>query len=821
MHRRPEFYATDGFSQLQSLPQVDNMGVTESSRTGTGGAANITYGSSINLRGLSPFATLTLLDGHRVPQSGTTGGTVDPDDFPSIMIQRVDVETDGASAIYGSDAIAGVVNLILRRNVEGVEARVNYGWADAYNDRSIGFLAGHHWSSGQISIGYENDFHSALNGESRSFFESDQTALGGHNYDVPECNPGNIVVGGTTYAIPAGGVTAATAGQLTAGTENLCDLAKHQDILPEEEHNDVALTFDQELSDRISLHGDATYSRRTFLNGGAPPSGPFEVPTTNAYFVSPPGVALSPCSPAPGSPNCEQVDYSLPASDGAVSTGFSVNYQATLGISFDLGRGWSLSVDGTAGRDHDESISTDGVNNAALDASLASTSPAAAFDVFGGPNPPSLVRSIYDSAFIAPGYQGMQTAEAKLTGAVFHMWGGEAHAALGGQWEHDDLTDGIITGPPNALFSSTQELHRHSIGVYGEIMFPFIGRKNAVPGATRLDLDVAGRYEDYSDFGSTTNPMIALDWSPVRSVTFKATYGTSFRAPLLTELTGPVHGVFVQTYADPLSPSDTSVGYTLAGGNPDLKPETATTYTLGVKYDPTPRARLNADFFDIDYRNQISSYLSDLTILEQANELGALITRCPSAQCTALVDQYVTGPTKLPLFGPVLANPSVFVNGSTLNLGRTKASGFDLQGEYNLPTARAGIWSVGLSGSWFTRYDVQFTPTGATFDERNVIGFPPAMRLRGSLGWTAGAWNSQLFVNFVNSYHNTETIPTQDVASYTTLDLSVVYHFGLQFPDTKWADRMQVSLHVLNLFNTNPPYVDIPFYSTHLLRTSA
>ncbi len=798
------------FEQLKTLPQIDNLGITESSRTGTGGAGNITYGSSLNIRGLSPFATLTLLDGHRVPQAGTTGGTVDPNDFPSIMLQRVDVETDGASAIYGSDAIAGVANIILRRNVEGVEARVRYGWADAYRERSLGLVAGHNWGSGQISVGYEDDYHDALNGEDRSFFESNQTARGGHDYDVPQCNPGNIVAGGTTYAIPAGGATPATAAQLVPGTVNLCDLTKQENIIPEEEHNDVALTFDQKITDAISLHGDATYGRRTFTNVGAPPSGPFQVPATNAFFVAPPAAVLAPCSPAPGAPDCEQVDYAFQPGQFTGSNGFSVNYQGTLGLTFKLGDGWSLTVDGTAGRDHDQSLSTNGVNNAALSAALASGSPTSALNLFGGPNPASLLQGIYDSEFLAPGYQGMQVAEAKLSGPAFHMPGGDVRAAIGGQWEHDDLTNGLVTGPPGGQRPSSMELHRHSDGVYGEMMFPFFGRDNAIAGIRRLDLDIAVRFEDYSDFGSTTNPKVALEWSPVRSITFRGTFGTSFRAPLLTELTGPVRGVFVQTYSDPLAASGTSVGYTLASGNPNLKPETATTYTFGIKYEPTPRLRVNADFFDIDYKDQISSYLSDLTILQQADELGGLITRCPSAACTALVNEYVTGPTKLPIFGPVIPNPSVFVNGEELNLGRTHASGFDLQGEYAVPTARAGTWSLGLSGSFFTKYDVQFTPTGATFDERNVIGFPPALRLRGDLGWTEGAWDSQLFINFVNSYLNTEATPAQEVGSYTTLDLSVLYDFGVQFPDDRWAQHLHLSLHVLNLANSDPPFVDIP-----------
>jgi iron complex outermembrane receptor protein len=803
------------FDQLQTLPQIDNLGVTEASRTGTGGAGNITYASAINIRGLSPFATLTLLDGHRVPPAGTTGASVDPNSFPSIMVQRIDVVAVGASATYGSDAIAGVANIILRRNVEGVEARARYGWADGYDQRTLGLVAGHQWGSGQITIGYENARHSALNGLDRAFFRSDQSAFGGPNLDVPECNPGTIVAGGTTFAIPPGGVTPASAGKLVAGTMNHCDVAKYEDILPEEEHNDVALTFDQRFNDRVSIYADATYSRRTETIRNAQSIGQLEVPSSNAYFVAPPGVTLAPCSPAPGSPDCEQVDYWFGPDAGVTShsTGFSVNYQGTLGANIVLSPAWTLTVDGSVGRDHDQSVSSTGLDNESLTAALASGSPATALDVFGGANSPSVIHGLFDSVFLAPGFSHMEVAEAKVTGSVLRLPGGDVRLAVGGQWKHDQLTDGLVNGAPGRQLVLNQVLSRHSESAYTEVLIPIFGDANAVKGVQRLDLDLAGRYSKYSDVGSTSNPKVGIDWSPVKSLTISGTFGTSFRAPLLSELVGPLQGTFVQTYSDPLSPTGTSVGYTLAANNPKLQPETATTYTFGLKYAPNPRARVSVDFFDIDYKNQITGYLSDLTILQQASQVGSLITRCPSAACSALIDQYVlgTGPNaeKLPVFGPILANPSVFVDGRTLNLGRTRAAGFDLQSEFVVPTARAGTWSYGLSGSWMTRYDVRFTPAGATFDERNVIGFPPALRLRGDLGWTAGAWDSRLFLNFVNAYSNTETTPTQQVGAYTTLDLNVTYDFGLAF-QSSWLQQMRLTLNVLNLANSDPPYVRIP-----------
>lgn len=799
----------DVIGMLLNVPQVSPLGVAESQRSGTGGAGNIVLGNSINLRGLSPFATLTLLDGHRVPPAGTSGATVDPDSFPSIMLQKIDIVADGASATYGSDAIAGVANLILRRDVEGVDFSAREGWADSYKERQLGVLAGHTWDSGQVSIGYENTYHSALAGTARSYFQSDQTARGGGDYRSTQCNPGNIVAGGVNYAIPAGGVTPANAGALVPNTTNLCDPARYQDILPQIEHNDLALTFDQKFTDWFSIYGDATYARRTFTNAVAQALGPFEVPDTNAFFVAPAGAALSPCGPGPGGPLCEQVNtnFSSILGNQAVSFGHSENYQFTLGADFKLGGGWHLGVDGTEGRDHDREQQYNELNNATLATALASSNPATALNPFGGANSAAVVGGVYNSRFFAPGDTGQQVLEAKVDGPLFHLPGGDVRAAFGTQWRHDELYYGINTGVPAVSdLVLRQELDRVSKSAYAEFLIPLVGADNAVAGIQKLELDVAGRYEDYNDFGSTSHPKVGLNWTPVEGVVVHASYGTSFRAPLLSELVGPLNGVFVQQYSDPQSPTGTSTGYTLGGGNTKLKPETATTYSFGVDYKPVANADLNLNFFDINYKNQISSYLSDLTILQQSEQLGSLITRCPSAACSSLVNQYVG---KLPLFGPVLADPSVFVNGQELNLGTTLTRGVDIQGSYAIPTDTLGTFTVGLAGTLTTKFDVQFTPGGPTYNELNTIGYPLKFRTRASAGWTFGPVAAILFANFEHSYTNTQVTPEETIGSFTTFDIDAVYDLG-KAVDSIVTKNLNVTLHINNLFDRDPPYVNIP-----------
>ena len=787
---------------LRYLPQIDNLGVTEGSRTGIGGAGNIVYGNSINLRGISPYATLTLLDGHRVPPGGTTGATVDPDSFPSLMMQRVDIVADGASATYGSDAIAGVVNLILRRNVEGVEVQARYGSANHYEENREGLVAGHSWGSGQITIGLEQSYHSDLNGQNRDFFSSNQTPYGGTDYRSNQCNPGNIVVNGVSYAIPAGGVTPATASSLAAGTTNLCDNAKYQDILPQARHQDVAFTLDQRITDWLSLYGDGTYAKRTFLAKSAAYTGALTVPSSNAYFVAPPGT----------NPASETVNYSFANDIGPynLDLGDSVNEQITLGFKADLGAGWQARVDGTVGRDGDWVLSPPRAEvNPALGAALASSNPATALNVFGGANSAAVINPIFGGVFLGPGNSEEQVAEVQADGPIFTLPGGDARLAVGAQWRHDTLLYGLNSGPPGAQLVLRQDLGRHSESGFAELLIPIVGAANAVTGVRKLDLDIAGRYEDYSDFGSTTHPKIGVNWSPAESWLVHASYGTSFRAPLLSELVGPLKGTFVQQYSDPLSPTGTSFGYTLGGGNPTLKPETATTYSFGVDYEPVDNAKISLTYYNINYKNQIQQYLSDLTILQQANQLGSLITRCPSAACSALISQYITGPGALPLFGPPLANPSVYVNGLNENLGGVKTQGFDLSARYTFETSVPGRFTVGLTANEVIQYDVQFTPGGAFYDELNTTLNPLKLRLRGDLGWANGPWSLKLFANFANSYTNTQVTPYHSVDSNLTVDVDANYDVGRQVT-VAWAKDLTVTLHVMNVGNSTPPYVNIP-----------
>jgi iron complex outermembrane receptor protein len=797
---------TDQVLELQ--PQVFNFGISDTQRNGTGGAGNITYGTAVNLRGLSPYATLTLIDGHRAPPSGTTGAAVDPSTIPTIMLQEVDIVPDGASATYGSDAIAGVVNLILRRNFEGVEASARGGVGDDYNESQFDLLAGHHWSSGQLTIGFENSYNSALSGNSRSFYSSDLTSRGGSDNRVNTCSLGTINANGVNYAIPAGGVTQATAGSLVAGTQNLCDPLKYEDLIPQQRRYTTALTFDQTITPWLSVYADGYASTRSYERHAPLASGPLTVTNANPYFVAPPGTNAT----------SETVNYWF-GGQGLGNTwtdnGHSANYQATIGFKAKLPYDWRWDTSVSYGRDDDQDneqyIDASAANVAAA---LTSTNPSTALNLFGS-NSTALLKSLDNYVWIAPGKFVQELVDSKFDGPLFPLPGGEVKAAFGVEYESQALTQGLVLGTTQSYapaFGGLQHLSRDDYSLYGELFVPIIGENNNVPFVKRLDLDAGVRYTDYSDVGSTSNPKVGINWTVNDQLKIHASYGTSFRAPELSEIYSPVTAVFVQTYATPSGPQ---IGYTLGGGNTGLKPETATTWSIGGDITPkfAPGLKVSLNYFNINYANQISSYLSNLNILENPGEYAKVINYCPSPACTALENKYVygTGPgaTPYPVFGPILSSPYVFVNGQPLNLATTLTDGIDFQVDYRRPTEKYGSFDFGLNGTYFLSYQESVAPGAPVVDALNTIGFPMRLRFRGDVTWTYEAWNAALFVNYENSYQNNLSTPVQTVSAYATVDLHLGYKLGEAFPSAPWLKGTRLGLDITNLFDADPPFVNI------------
>ena len=794
--------ATSTAGLLQEVPQVMNLGVSQSSRSTSGGSGNITFGSSVNLRGIGPYATLTLINGHRSVAQGTTGASIDPSIIPMLMLQRVEVVADGASAIYGSDAVAGVVNLIMRRNVKGAEGFVRYGKGDNYDERQVGALFGHEWKGGQFTATFQHDFQSNVSGLDRDFFRGDLRDRGGRDYRTNQCQPGTIIIEGVNYAIPQGGASAANAGALVPGTSNMCDNLKNFDLLPEQERNSAAFTFNQDLGHGFQLYADGFGTHRKYYQQRALTASNFNVPSTNPFYVRPPG------APAGAS---ETVAYSfgdqLPSND---SSGFSRSFQGTVGVDKNLDSGWKAGVLYTYGVNQDENANYRGLSNAAVNAALRDTNPATALNVFGGPNNPETLDRISRDATISPGETVFQNAQFKADGPLFEIPGGTVRAALGYEHQRIRTEGGQTKGPKLTRETGLVELGRNVNSLYGEIAAPLVGAANAMPGIYKLDLNAAWRYDRYSDVGSTNNPKFGVNWSPVKGFTVKGSYGTSFRAPGLTQIRGFAlngrGGLYVQNYSDPTIGGALRVGVTRNGPNLGLEPETARTRSIGFELEPSwgRNTRISMTYFDVLYENQITAYLADLSILNREDQFAGtgIITRNPSAELQAqLMSELQVASGVLP------ANWTLFVDGRDFNLGKSQTNGIDFQASTRIPTEDWGSFGLGLSGTYFTKYEMAITPGAKMRDQLNQIYNPIRFKTRLSASWNEGQWYANSYVNFVRSYTNNLAAPVQRVGSNTTVDMRVAYELGERAGS--WLEGSTIAMNVTNLFDREPPFVNI------------
>jgi len=785
---------------LQENPLVFNSGITATSRNGPGGSSNTTSGTAIGLRGLGPLATLTLIDGQRTVPNGTTASYIDPTSIPEIALQRVEIVPDGASAVYGSDAIGGVVNLILRRDFKGVEVQADYGIGRDYNENRVSVLAGNNWDSGKFTVALEQSYNSDIAGPNRDYFRSNLTPFGGTDYRVTQCSPGNITAAGKTYAIPVGG---ASPTNLVAGTLNKCDNLGQENILPSQRYFNVSATFDQDLGSQVRLFADVFATRRDEERFAAAPVQTLTVPASNAFFVAPAG--LTPAS--------ESVQYSFGNDFGPVqeTSAYSESAQIIAGAEARLPHDLKLTFTSDYGLDHDRSNAPGmTLNQSALTAALASGNPSTAFNPFGtSPNSAAVINSIFAYTTVNYGDTAQWSEDLKLDGPLLMLPGGEMRFAVGADYRHLALETGTYRGPPASIVQFQRDLDRNVESTYGELLIPILGEDFRLPAVRALDVDVAGRIEKYSDVGTTRNPKYGLNWTVVDGFVIHASYGTSFRAPTLTQIYPPAGGgLYVENFYDPKANSGAG-GFVPGVDNfttaTSLKPETAKTYSTGADFKPTilPGADFSINYFNIKYDGQIVNFLNNTTILEQENLYSAYIVRNPSQQ---LLQSLVASAFSINGGNAAsILNSKVLVYASSANLSITNTDGLDLGAGYTFPSSRIGDFRVTAEGTKVLNFDVSAAPGAALLNYVNTINHPLSFQGRATLDWSGFDFFSRVRVNYQDSYSNNLVTPAEEIGSYTTVD----FDFGYVFSAPTVVQGLKLSLVVTDLFNSQPPFVNL------------
>jgi iron complex outermembrane receptor protein len=346
---------------------------------------------------------------------------------------------------------------------------------------------------------------------------------------------------------------------------------------------------------------------------------------------------------------------------------------------------------------------------------------------------------------------------------------------------------------------------------YAELRIPVLGQRGEGSADPVLEFTAADRAEHYSDFGSTNNPQFGAIWKPSSSLTVRATQGTSFKAPLLSELDPvpaqvvPFPGaLFNSVPGGPPNPNTLIVD----GGNPDLKPEKATHWTVGLDFKPVQIEGLSSrlTYYDIIFRNEIVTSQASVNtaniFLEQAI-LGPILQRNPSM---AVIDQWISAPTYENPFGVNPATIGVLLDDRYLNSSTASTRGLDFGLGYKttFPSIRL---DTGIDGNYILGFHQQFTSTAPNLSVLNTTYNPTSVRLRGRtiVGW--GPLSAGLYLNFTNAYTNINVVPGTHISSWTTADAILSYESAATGGPFK---GFSAALSVTNLTDRDPPYVANP-----------
>lgn len=703
---------------FESIPQNFD-GVTPDGRFSNEGGSfvavrNNERAAAIDLRGLGPQSTLTLLNGTR--RAGSVGGrVVDVSVIPLSVIDQVEVVTGGYSAIYGSDAVAGVVNLVTRRDFEGAETQVSYGTPTEYP-------GGERFQFSQI---YGRDF-------GRGGFVM--------AYDYARDWASNLADTGL-LSLANDPVTNITQLSLQAQT----DTWRHSGFIA----GRYALT------DRIELHADGLYTYK------------------------------------------KSTGYERRLFFGAVEESFtsitapSRQYSGSVGTRVDLGRDWTLSLTGAASVADNLQDYADFVDTGSF---------------------------VGVTDFQSDNVSSLNSLSVVADGPIFSIGGITPRTAFGVEFREEEFENVQVS---SGAIITDFDRDRRVRSAFGELLVPF-AQGSSRAGMRRLDVSLAARYDEYSDFGSTFNPQFGVSWEPVEALTLRGAYSTAFRAPSLIDLGSSV-GVFLQGAPDPMRGDTQAPILFMQGDNPDLGPEEAVTWSFGFDYKPTfaPGTKVSLSYFSVDYDERLEQPMANherRLALEREARFPGLINRHPTPDDVAA---FLARNTREPIFNGTgtpwdpetqdlldVFPDLILIDNRINNIAIETVRGLDLRVDTEFDS-QVGTWNFGLDATYTLDHERKITPTSPAVSLLNEVGKPVDLRARARAGWTQGAYSTFLYVNYVDDYVNPFTADyfansDATMASWTTVDLTLRMD-GSQLASRGLLSGFSAAFSVSNLFDKAPP----------------
>ncbi len=819
--------------------------------TGSASAPRSASGQSgVSLRGLGSGSTLVLVDGRRVAQSSignassdSRQGFVDLNTIPLGMVERVEVITDGASAIYGADAVAGVVNVVLKKNWTGNELTVSYKGAfdGGGHERAAVLTSG--FSRGKLrgTVTVEYSDRADLKASQRPFsaqqdhsgifegLDANGNPVTGANLTLNWGYPAviqarggpNPVFGNGEFTaipgirvvlVPSGAATTPPVNQfvpvttvvppatvVNASGQRRGNTAGFLDITPSSERHGLGASLYYALNTKVELYGGFNYSRTRGLASTQPP---VVTASASSFFGN-----VATIVPAAFNPFGQDVLVGMIIHDfGSVTTSTdSLAYSAYAGATGNLGQTWQWDLSVGWQQQYFDRVIRD-YNNTAITALLNNPDASQRFNPFidshaGAPSQAALLERL--ARYVRTDGVSEQTSlEFSADGDLFPFRGGAVKMAAGAAHHVFDnanrsLTPSVALNPVNvlAIAGGTRKSH----AAFAEISVPFFSRDNAVPMFQRFDLHLAGRFEDQDDAGTTTVPKIGFSWVPVQSLLLRASYAEGFRAPALTEY--QVAGSsFNSTLQDPRrTPPGTSGVLTLRGSNPGIRPETSTTETYGLVFEPesAPGLLFRANYYRTTQRDVIQVVSAQTMVNNETAFPERIVRAAPDANDNALGQP-----------GRLLS-----VDTTLINFGDVVNHSLDFVVEYQLPWKSLGEWKLQLDATHTLKTLRETRPGLPAIDDGGDTFAPPDWRMSAAVFWHRGPWNGALFGSYISSFNSNLSGNTQAqlaVPSAARFDV----RGGYTFTEGVWRGHgkdLRVQAGIGNLLDEEPPFSDTVF----------
>jgi outer membrane receptor protein involved in Fe transport len=796
-----------GFTSMddifRSLPQVSGRGLTAAMDLNDQVPGGSMGHSSIDLGGFGAKSTLVLINGRRTANSSIMfGDSVNVNVIPVSVIERIEVLPTAAAAIYGADAVGGVVNITLKKRTEfETNTRMGHEKSSTGGDgSSLSQDLSFGWGSGRFTGVVSYRHSDPVTAKGVGFTTQDFRSRGGYDLRGVMFGETGIVAGLGSLPADHDGTSFTPGDVSTANTVRASSIQEY--VSPELTTRSAYINAEQDVAGKITLFVDALYSKNDTDNYEIPLSlNPVTVPASNAFNPYGTPVTVSYLF------DTERDAGRMPST---YREGDQELIQGTFGAVLSLPGDWQLQVYGT--RAEESSFHTFSRITSAdprVVAALADSNPQTALNLFG---------------------DGTVQNQATLDSIVSY-WLGKRHNELSSNLTaYSVQADGTLFDlPAGAIKGSFVAERRKDTFDWtgftgnqpkGDRTADSLGAELAVPLPSSFELSLAARWDRYNAEGdfdydgvqdkmdefSDVSPMVGLSWRPIAGLRLRASWNKAFRAPVVHDLAG-LPAASIVTIFDPLAPGGpalVSVPVTYPSST-NLGPEQAEIWSAGADWESLDATgagfKASLTYNDTDFTDRIN---------------GAYVYFYEDSALVLSHPEIFSGTAQRDTDGNLTA-----VSLRNMNIAELRSRIWNMDLSYGWRTGGGHFFSIGAAGVYTVKFAERIDDSLPETERRGTYDGPDRLRATLRAGWSspAGNWNASLMVRTSSSYSNTirsyyindppaglGASVTQQVAGYTTVDVSTSYRFA---SDSAWFEGVGLTAGVRNLFDEDFPFINL------------